>query len=503
MEHLMETAMRIKSPLPALALALALSLRLAGAEELKVERKPLGLGALQEMGQLQKGYYNIGGDPPTTLADRDWIDHFGAFITQQAVVEDRLLLSGGIGGVFQFRKPEVRGSDFNASERKEFFVGPTVAEAVYSFGDLQRPWLKLGAGMFPFKYNPDAANLGEYLFRSGAYPNYIVTGGYVVAGSTASYLEGLKANFDFGRLKADLFLVTETGMPPLYDWSPAIVASYTVGNGFLELGAGVNFKRLISVRPSKTARESKEVNGYFTAGGKDYTTNRNYYDAQLHYDSTYHLNDRAAEINSLNADLAVVDSVLADPNEGGIKYFSSAGIMLMARASLDLKKFLGSGMFRPQDLKLYSEAAVLGVKNYPVFYTDITQRIPVMVGFNVPTFGFLDLFSVQAEWTRSPWLYNTTNVAGSGAAIPFFPTDKDTIASSPAAYNDLAKKDDFKWSVLIQKKIGNFITLSGQVASDHLHLVNTYYYYGPNYDHNDITVTNKDWYWITQISWGI
>jgi hypothetical protein len=490
-------ALRIEST----ALVLALALGASRAEDVKVDRKPLGLGALQEIGQLQRGYYNLGGDVPQTVATMDWIDHFGAFITQQAVVEDRLLLSGGLGGVFQFRKPEIRQPDFNGSERKEFFIGPTVAEAVYSFGDLSHPWLKLGGGMFPYKYNPEAADMGEYLFRTGAYPNYIINGGYVVTNSANAYLEGFKANLDFGRLKADIFLVTETGMPPLYDWSPAIVASYTVGNGFLELGAGANFKRLISVRPSKTAAENKERNGYFSQNGKDYTTNIGYYAAQAKYYSIYHPAD-TAKINSLRADSTVVAAVMADPN-ASVNYYTSAGILLMARTTLDFKKIFGLGGMSEQDAKLYAEASVLGVKNYPVFYTDITQRIPIMVGLNVPTFGLLDLFSVQAEFTRSPWLYNTTAVAGAGAAVPYFPSDQDTLVNSRAKYNDLASKDDFKWSVVIQKKLGNYVTLSAQAASDHLHLVNTYYYYGPNFDHNDITVTSKDWYWTAMIAWGI
>jgi len=41
------------------------------------------------------------------------------------------------------------------------------SQGIYSFGDLDQPWLQLAAGYFPFKYNPQASNLGEYLYRSG------------------------------------------------------------------------------------------------------------------------------------------------------------------------------------------------------------------------------------------------------------------------------------------------------------------------------------------------
>ena len=33
--------------------------------------------------------------------------------------------------------------------------------------------MDLAVGYFPYKYNPEARNLGEYLFRSGTYPVYL------------------------------------------------------------------------------------------------------------------------------------------------------------------------------------------------------------------------------------------------------------------------------------------------------------------------------------------
>ena len=51
----------------------------------------------------------------------------------------------------------------------------TRAEGQYSLGDTSKPWLQFGLGYFPFKYSPDARNLGEYLLRSAVYPNCITT----------------------------------------------------------------------------------------------------------------------------------------------------------------------------------------------------------------------------------------------------------------------------------------------------------------------------------------
>jgi len=35
--------------------------------------------------------------------------------------------------------------------------------------------LSLSAGIFPFKYNPDVRNLGEYLFRGPVSPGFLIT----------------------------------------------------------------------------------------------------------------------------------------------------------------------------------------------------------------------------------------------------------------------------------------------------------------------------------------
>src|SRR5690606_3389201 len=133
-------------------------------------------------------------------------------------------------------------------QRKAFFIGPTQTTATYHFGDPSAPWLTVGAGMFPYKYNPDAANLGEYLFRARAYPTVLTTGGYVFAGSAAATLQGFKASWRQGDLRLDALLTTETELAPFYDWSLAFVGSWSLMNGLLDLGAGVNFHHLIPVR---------------------------------------------------------------------------------------------------------------------------------------------------------------------------------------------------------------------------------------------------------------
>lgn len=473
-------------------------------EEHKIEYHPLSIGALEEFGQLGRGVYLMGPSQKGEIWTHDWIDHFGAFLTKEAVVDDHLFLSGGLGGIFQFRKPELVDPGFPGSQRKGFFIGPTVATAEYRFGSVDAPWLSLTAGMFPYKYNPDAANLGEYLYRSGAYPGYTVTGGYALINNTAAYLQGFKAAIRAGEFHADVLMTTETGLAPLYDWSLGIIADYSVAGGLLDLGAGVDFKRLLQVKPSRTSPH-REANGYFRYQGNNYSTNLDYYSYQAEFyrkKGTPEGDAKAAAIQArydLVEGLLNADSAAAKPD---VHYYTNAGTLLMARASLDIKKLWNSEMFGPEDLKLYAEAALLGVKDYPVFYERRGDRIPVMAGFNLPGFRIFDLISVQMEYYKSRWLNNTSQIANDALPLPFFPIANDTVASR-TDWNDLARRDDWKWSVLVQKKIAGFITLSGQVANDHLRMVSSRYYYGPQYDHNEITVSKDDWYWMTQISWGI
>lgn len=492
-----------KATIAACSISALLALSARADEEPKVEAQPLHVGALQEFGYVVDGLYNAGTENAVPV-HMDWVDHFGAFLTKEVTVEDRLHLSAGLGGVFEFRKPETVGLGFAFHQRKGFFIGPTKAMADYHFGDPADPYLTLGAGMFMYKYNGDANNLGEYLYRSLPYPTVTSTGGYVMINSAAANLQGLKSSLHMGNFKADFLLTTETGLAPLYDWSLGAIASYSIADGLLDLGAGVNFKRLIPVKPSRTVPE-EETNGYFNYKGKDYTTNLNYYTYQIEYynkKKTAADSAKAAVIKTLKDTASVLLDPVATPAGPKIEHYSNSGILAMARASFDMKKLFDTDIFGPQDLKFYTEAALLGVQNYPVFYEKRSERIPVMVGFNLPGFRFFDLISVQVEQMKSPWLNNTAQVGNEAIPLPFLPSASDTVASKKE-WNDLATKDDFKWSFIMQKKLGNYITWSAQAASDHLRVVSARYFYGPQFDHNEVTISKDHWWLMTQISWGI
>jgi len=112
-------------------------------------------------------------------------------------------------------------------------------------------------------------------------------------------------------------------------------------------------------------------------------------------------------------------------------------------------------------LILYGEAALLGVKNFPVYYDDMMRRMPMMIGFNFPTFKVLDVLSLEMEYYGSRWL-------------PTYPSPQ-TLSASPTPIMSVVTsyyptdwdKDNWKWSVYAERALIHGLTLSGQFASDH------------------------------------
>lgn len=508
---------------------LAMSLLWAGAtllgwahagEALDVKMKPLQFGALQEFGIIKKGL--LVSTPVSEMKD-EWVDHFGTFFVQEASINNRLVVKGGLAGIFQFPKPEKSQEQYGGSQYKVFYIGPSVAEAMYHFGGTENSMLSFGGGMFPFEYNPDANNLGEYLFRSGPYPSFIMTGGnggLTAIGDQFSVLQGFRSHAHIGNFNADMLLTTETGLPPLYDWSLAFVASYQIADGLLDLGAGVNFKRLIQIDAKKTSVRDLE-NSYFQKGNAWYSGDARNYTNPASFisdlaDTAYAKNTKSDSVvgDGLKAQSLKLSSIADSLVEGGpwldaktglvpgASYYTPAGTMVMARVAVDFKKLFNADFFGPNDLRLYGEIALLGIKNYPVYYKKMTERMPMMVGFNVPGFHLLDLISVQMEYYNSPNLNNTSTIGAHNWAIPFIP-DRGASIFSKKAFNDLSTKDNYSWSVLARKKILSTLNLNVQVARDHMRTVGTDWFYGSRFEPNEILHKTSSWYWMFQLGWNI
>ena len=240
------------------------------------------IGLFQECGMLQSGRFSAAGP-----FHDEWVDHFGAFFIERASLGERLDIEVGLGGVFEYQKPEIISAGWGGSQYRNFFLGPSRATLSWRGGDPDHPWITATAGMFSHKYNPDAANLGEYLFRANPYPGYLLTGGYAIVGASDAYLQGAKAEMAFGNLGVTLMAVTETGFPPLYDLSLAALVRYATTDGSLEVGAGINAKRILPVRPSRTEPQSAR-NSYFRKGDTWYTGNTFFYRSRVDFAASRH-----------------------------------------------------------------------------------------------------------------------------------------------------------------------------------------------------------------------
>lgn len=476
-------------------------LTVALCEDGNVEYKPLNFGGFSEFGLLRSGQYG------ETVFKNEWVDHFGAYLIQSAQANENLAFDVGIGGVFEYQKREIISSQWGGTQYKAFFVGPAVADIRYGGAARDGQGFGLTFGMFNYKYNPDANNLGEYLFRSGAYPGWVTSGGFWFVNNTAVQLQAMKASYGAGNLTADLIMLTETSMPSLYDLSLAAVVGYKVADGLLDVGAGINYKHMIPVKPSHTERHHIS-NAYFEKNNHTYIANDQTYLERSNFFARLAKEDSAQAAKWTTMATAVkdtADSVFAwnqAPAANGInyKYWTQSGLIAMVRASLDLKKLFDADFFGAQDLRLYFEGAILGVKNYPIYYTKIAERMPLMAGFNVPTFKALDLLSVQVEYYKSPYLNSYGQLVEYNAATPQHILGNNEVRSS-TEYGDITKKDDLSWSVVAKKTFGGAASITAQVARDHIRTVSIESWTAP--EPTQVLGHPSDWYWMLQFGYGI
>lgn len=333
-------------------------------------------------------------------------------------------------------------------------------QGVYKFDGRENPQLALSIGIMPYKYNPDAYNLGEFLFRSGCYPPFIITS----FDRPYANLAGIRLSSTLmENIRQDLFLITETNILPMFDWSVAYLASYTLPSLF-SIGAGI------------------DLHHWFPAVGSSTTP-------------------KFAANSYLNSN-------------GTAQYYTFKGIKLMGRLSFDVKGILPDGvrnLMGAEDAKLYTEAAVLGLQNYPAYlraadsslyldtlknyYDSIAKRIPIMVGINIPTFKVFDVLSLQGEFFK--WQYlNSYFMQDYKGAFPQPTSPKGDINSS-----DL-KNGYIKWSIYAKKRIIKGFDIMVQVARDHT--FHEYYYESQRSDVEAFILQGKryEWGWWTKLQFS-
>jgi hypothetical protein len=357
------------------------AVRLSGsASNSPMQNKTSLFFALDE-GQAMRGIANAGSKYATI--SRSWQQRMYLDLTNDLTYQERLrfILSFECQLTFSF----MQTYSLPATLAPLFSFYPSDVEVSYTFGNLEKPWMNLAVGYFPFKYNPDAKDLGEYLLRSIAYPTFIVNNfefpltrelGLHVSGNS-----GWLINPAIDKIQWDVLFTSETHSYswPTQDWTLSLVASNNLFN-FLEIGGGVSWQRLFSVNDSLTAPKDAN-NRYFGPNGQ------------------------------------------LDTN-----YLSFKATKLMGRASINPQRFIPefkvpfwplfgeTPFFGKNDFKVYGEVAVLGLDNYIAygpdsvvvdsatgqkawlraprstdggaygnFYDSLCDRMPYMVGINLPT----------------------------------------------------------------------------------------------------------------------
>jgi hypothetical protein len=409
-------------------------------------------------------YGQIGNSSDTTVRNYNGnsTQNSGAQISVAAKINDRF--TGAVGlGVFE---GHALAGPISGGGRVPISSSPYIAEArfTYRIGEESAPLFQMTAGLFPYNYNPNIKDLGLYLLRGPVYPGILISGFETKEVLPISNILGLWFRNTHGAFTHDLLFVSETEVKPYFDISLAYIGKAKVSEA-LTLGAGVNLYHLIpsdgkvSHDPYDPVKETREQDVH------------NPYQRQFIY----------VDSNGTRADTT---------------YFGFDGTKLMANLEFDPKPLIGSSdAFGPEDLKLYSEAAVLGLsfdKAHKAIYGPLSKRMPIMVGFNFPTFRLLDHLSLEAEWYGAEFRDDLYRLE---------PDQDRPVSPIPFSVNDTLKvytRDNVKWALHAAKTIEGHFKISAQVANDHFRPNGTV---NPPATYHAAFSTLSDWYWMAKIAY--
>jgi hypothetical protein len=179
-----------------------------------------------------------------------------------------------------------------------------------------------------------------------------------------------------------------------------------------------------------------------------------------------------------------------------LDYYTFKGFKLMSRAAFDMGLLMGMA---PEAFKVYGELALLGAENQPFYYDKRSERMPVMFGLDLPTFGLLDMFNFEAEYLKSRFRNNHNVILRKKWPLPLA---SEAEVLHPEMYDTAAtSRDDWKWSLYARKRVREGITLFGQVASDNQRQIA--FENGPWMQDHPATEYTNEWYYIVRVEFGI
>ncbi|GEM_PF-5626049 len=330
------------------------------------------------------------------------------------------------------------------------------ASIAYHRGDA----FALKIGKFHYTYSDYNTNMGLYLLRGPVYPGFIYSGFDEIGGLTK--VGAMTSWSPIESVRWDVLATFETDYKPFMDLN--LSSFLTWHAGLLELGAGVESQRLVEFNSCITSPGGvADVNECLGGDPKTVTAGG---DADVYQSAFMIIDTTGGKSDTLT--------------------YSMAGTKVMLRGALDFKKVLTGYEGGSKDWVLYFESALLGVKNYPIIYEKKSERMPMLFGFNVPTYGLLDLLSLEAEYYNAPYQNDPYKLVGAYDVFQFSDGNSINYAFSPIPPSNKAgqghlskaqvdfdpKKDNWKWSLFASKRIQDRITFKIQVASDHWRVPN-------------------------------
>jgi hypothetical protein len=478
-----------------------------------VTDRKISVSAFIDAGQLVKGAYVEDEGAGTPEAQRGvFMNRDGIALIYSGTLHDDLHMTIGVGGLFW--KPFLEKKE--EPQTKKINFGPGIAEAStqYDFS----PSLTFKFGYFGYKYNPDATNLGEYLLRSEAYPTLLANGtgnGWVWLGNEYKNL-GAKLTWDMlgGAFRNDFLIFSDFYSNPVFDMSPSYVATFKAGKT-LELGAGVSLRHYIPIRPSATTpkydRSTYVEIDKFPAYPTIDSTQTAFGGGKLKAmknQVTQFLDAAGSPVVNVEEDAQgrtiYINNTTGDTLRPSVETpLTFKAIELMGRFSLNFGNLFGMDDAASGPFRLFAEAALLGVENQPYFYEDRSERIPMMIGLDIPTFKLLDLLSVQLEYFKNSWPDNNFNVFHDGLPAPTLPPSA-TGNTGPGLYESRKaagyyKRDDVKWSLLLQRTLVPGWMAVLQVANDHFRGQDQY----GQASALPVTQAKSDWYYLLRFAWSM
>jgi hypothetical protein len=490
-----------------ITLMIWLSITCLMAEDV-IERKPLAVGTKMETGQIVNGDKSQweGGEP-----DKYYLTNIGVNLTQEVVINHTTELKVGVGGVFYYSFPDQR--DVPLTQGTKFGPGVSQAQALFKFGNPEAPFAFLRVGYFPYKYNSDAKNLGEYLLRSMPYPALVTTGGWSITDNALIKAQGLQFSFlpVNGRFKHDILLTSERDFRPQGDFTPSYITEANIGA--FQFGAGIAFHHYLPTDGKRLKTNVSGINsGNLVLQYKTFpafTVTKDPYEA-VKGKTVTHIAGQPLTATATDISQGIAgenptliprpDNSVLDNTTGAIYVpdtviFTTKGIKLSARASFQFQKIVSSDFLSADDLKVYAEVALLGFQNQPAYFEKRSERIPIMFGMNLPTFKLLDILALEVEYFNNPMPDDLQNMISVGS---YDPIPSYSGALFPLKYH----RDDWKWSLYASKKIVSGFSLRAQVANDHFRAPQK----PPNSNlflSEPVTRSPANWYYVFTLNFGI